>query len=149
MSDLAFKRYFDADSFDRKVFKSLSGNITKQLEMIPEKMWIDKVVPNEQKFKSHEYPLHVKRSPNSGWDCDKIPGVGKCFSGLTAFYQSDGMDAWFCNQKNFCVCEKCMKVDMLLQELEKEDDAPADAFSPAAGPAPVNRAFITPAGHIK
>jgi hypothetical protein len=136
----------NTDSFDSETFKSFS-NINAQLEMIPETMWINIVVPDTQKFRSHDYFLIAKGAENSGWDCDKIKGVDKCFSGLTGFYQSDGMKVWMSEIENYTICEKCMKVDILLQDLLGKEDKPSKAAPDHKAPA--NSDFITPAGHIK
>lgn len=51
-------------------------------------------VPKEAKFQAYEYLLTYDKVPNNGWNCDRIPGAGKCFSGLTGFNQSNGISRW-------------------------------------------------------
>ena len=50
------------------------------------------------------------------WCCDKVKGANKCYS--------DGESNkkwWTCHECNFNLCENCMKVDMLMKNLQGRD----------------------------
>ena len=108
--------------FNFDAFVKQSGNIKKQLELISENMWCNIVVAKEQKIRDHKCPVKNMGVSNTGWDCNKLTGAAKCFSGLTGFYQSNGMQCWQCRKCNYDLCEKCMKVDMLMGVLSARDD---------------------------
>jgi len=52
-------------------------------------------------FKQDDYPLD--------WDCDKLRGARKCFSGQLA---KDSV--WRCDDCNFNLCINCMQVESIM-----------------------------------
>ncbi len=59
------------------------------------------------KSKSHIHPLELNFN-NNGWSCDGRQMEDGCKSGITTFYQTDGMLRYQCRGCNFDLCEKCM-----------------------------------------
>jgi len=61
---------------------------------------------------NHDHELTERVIVNDGWNCSQLKNAGKCFSGLTGFYQSDGLRGWECRDCDFDICEKCIQVDL-------------------------------------
>ncbi len=58
----------------------------------------------------------------NGWDCDARAHFGKCFSGLTGFYQSKGVEGYSCRPCNFDICKKCLQVELFIQMIQNRED---------------------------
>ena len=55
--------------------------------------------------------------------CDKIKGATDCMLGLTKEYAlNEHVGVWFCYNCNWCICEKCLKADMLIKNLTECED---------------------------
>ena len=85
-------------------------------------MWKDIEVPEKQLVSSHGCALKHMHTKTNGWNCDKIKGLKKCYSGLTGFYQSTGIHVWSCEVHDYDMCVKCMKVELLYARFKERDD---------------------------
>ena len=74
--------------------------------MLPESMWSQVKVPDEVKVRSHECILRNRQKIGhmGGWRCDKLKKFPTCFSNMTSFGQSHGIQGWRCNNCDFDLC---------------------------------------------
>lgn len=57
----------------------------------------------------HECPLKIHtQNTGTSWNCDMRHKFGKCFSGLTDFYQASNLYGLQCREHNFDCCLKCL-----------------------------------------
>ena len=103
-------------------FNLNKGNPAKQIELLPQVLWKEIVLEDKEKCRSHACVLIKKGLTTSGWNCDKIPGMSKCFSGLTGFYQSTHIMNWSCRKCDFDFCIACLQVDKLYESLLEEKE---------------------------
>lgn len=101
--------------FDAEKFQLLTLN-EKLNSLAPELIDGMQLQVPSQKVSSHVCAL-IKQPPNrnTGWMCDKIKGANRCLSGLTGFYQSNGIPEYRCAACNFDMCEKCMRADLFIE----------------------------------
>lgn len=72
------------------------------------------------KSKVHQHNLKLIKS-DSGWICDGSKEETKCFSGITGYYQTDGMIRFRCKECDYDLCEKCMYYHYESSELKDEE----------------------------
>ena len=88
--------------------------IDSQLDALPNTYKSIVLKVPKTKIHSHEHNLKKNQGVRQGWNCNKIPGATRCMSGLTDFYQSDGMVGYFCEECGFDMCENCIKADIFI-----------------------------------
>ena len=82
---------------------------------------IPRNVPIHLECHKHNVNLHKPAEVNN-WDCDARKYFGKCFSGLTGFGQSKGLEGWSCRPCNFDICVNCLKVQLFIQKVKERED---------------------------
>ncbi len=82
----------------------------EQVKLLDDEEWKQVDIPKgEVRIDFHEHTVKPhKPGEVNGWDCDARGRFGVCFSGLTGFFQSDGLEGWSCRKCNFDVCRKCL-----------------------------------------
>ena len=58
------------------------------INQLKEDQWQDVLIEDNVKTLSHEHVLKSRGLKNTGWDCDHLAGIKKCYSGLTGFNKS-------------------------------------------------------------
>ena len=97
-----------------------------QVKLISKQDWqhenITKGVAIE--IEAHPHPLSEQEGQwkNSGWMCDGKKEFGVCFSGLTGFNQSKGLEGWRCNGCDYDICINCMRVFQFIQRIKERED---------------------------
>lgn len=108
------------EGFDWVGFPDLP--LKEQVKCIPDEM-LDPIELNDtEKAFCHTCVLKKHTNSNSGWACDTVLGTKVCRRGITGFYQSNGIDGWRCASCDFDLCDKCMKLDKLLNALRSRED---------------------------
>ena len=81
--------------------------------------------PEDVQTNSHKCMMSF-HDVESGWYCDRIPGVNRCLSGMTDFYQhkhaNPKIEAWACKKCDYFLCSRCMKADFFLQRILNPED---------------------------
>ena len=86
-----------------------------QVKLLSSADWKELEIPQNvpiaiECHKQHEVNHHKPGEVSNSWDCDARKYFGKCFSGLTGFGQSKGLEGWSCRPCNFDICINCLKV---------------------------------------
>ena len=57
----------------------------------------------------HQHPLiFIDKTSDNGWACNGKDLSNRCFSGITGFYQSQGIPRFRCEKCDFDLCENCV-----------------------------------------
>lgn len=112
------------ESWEGSPYEFLQLDPKEQVKLLEPAEWQQMDIPQgEVPVDFHPHPIkpHQKGEVN-GWDCDARPHFGLCFSGLTGFYQSQGLQGWSCRKCNFDVCKKCLQVQLVIQRIQERED---------------------------
>lgn len=95
-------------------FRGKKQTFEEFLKLLDPKV-LQNIVLKNPKTKIHSHVHNIRKNNGTrpqGWNCDKITGSNVCLSGLTDFYQSDGIPSYYCDECSFDMCEKCMLADI-------------------------------------
>ena len=67
-------------------FSKVKDNRSSQMNLLTEDHWKDVVVSETQKIRNHTHQVSGGVARGNGWNCNRLEGASKCYSGLTGFY---------------------------------------------------------------